>query len=266
MREQPVSVDVEALARRLDDAWENRRPIEPLSESDGLRAEDSYSVQSRWTDLRLGRGEGIAGRKIGLTSSAMQEQMGVNEPDYGSLWTSRHFPAQGGRAEIPTGVFLQPRIEGEFAFLIGESLSGENVTPQEVLVATEAVAVAVEVVDSRIADWRITLADTIADNASYGGFTVGPWSRSLREQDLRTLGMTVHQNGEPMIQALGAAALGGPARAVAWLVRKLTSLGVSLDPGDVVLSGSLGGALPVEQGDVFTLEVHGQPALTTRFV
>lgn len=266
MPEQPASAKAEILARRLDEAWERQEPVEPLTETDGLRVEDAYGVQSRWTDLRLARGERILGRKIGLTSLAMQELMGVGEPDYGSLWASRHFPAAAGRAEVPAGPFLQPRMEGEIAFLIGRPLSGEHVTPQEVLAATEALAPAFEVVDSRIADWRIKLADTVADNASYGGFVLGPWSRKLRDEDLRTLGMLVHKNGETVAQAVGAAALGGPARAVAWLARKLTTFGVTLDAGDVVLSGALGGATDATRGDTFVLETHGQPPLTVSFV
>lgn len=266
MSEQSVETATEVLARRLDEAWENRQPIAPLTESDGLESvEQAYAIQSRWTELRLERGERLVGRKIGLTSPAMQEQMGVNEPDYGSLWASRYFPAKTGRVDIPADVFLQPRVEGEIAFLIGKPLEGTNVTPQEVLVATEALAVAIEVVDSRIEDWRIKLPDTIADNASYGGFTLGPWSRSLREADLRTLGMLIHQNGDPVVQGVGAAALGGPARAVAWLANKLTSFGVRLEPGDMVLSGALGKATPARKGDVFVLEVYRQSPLTITF-
>lgn len=265
MPEQQVSIDVRALARRLDDAWENRAPIAPLTETEGLTVEDAYAVQSAWTELRLGRGEGIVGRKIGLTSKGMQEQMGVDEPDYGSLWASRHYPATGGRVEIPTDTFIEPRLEGEVAFLIGRPLSGPSVTPQEILAATEALSVAVEVVDSRVANWRIKLADTIADNASYGGFILGPWSRSLRQEDLRTLGMLIHQNGSTVVEGIGAAALGSPADAVAWLVRKLHSFEVALEPGDVVLSGSLGRAVPANRGDVFVLEAHGQPPLTVVF-
>lgn len=265
MPEQQVSADVQALARRLDDAWENREPISPLTETDGLTAEDAYAVQRSWTESRLGRGERILGRKIGLTSKGMQEQMGVDEPDYGSLWESRFYPAKGGRAEVPTETFIEPRLEGEVAFLIGRSLSGPTVTPQEVLAATEAVAIAVEVVDSRVKDWRIKLADTIADNASYGGFVLGPWSKSLREEDLRTLGMLIQQNGSTVVEGLGAAALGSPARSVAWLARKLHSFGVELKPGDFVLSGSLGKAVPASRGDVFVLEAHGQPPLTVTF-
>lgn len=257
---------VEPLARRLDAAWENREPIEPLSETEGLVSSDeAYAVQSRWTELRLERGERVIGRKIGLTSRAMQEQMGVNEPDYGSLWASRYFPASRGRAEIPAEVLLQPRAEGELAFLVAEPLTGTSVTPQEVLVATEALAVAIEVVDSRIDDWRIKLGDTIADNSSYGALTLGPWSRRLRVTDLRLVGMLINHNGLPVAEGIGAAALGHPARAVAWLANKLTSFGVSLEPGDIVLSGSLTKSIPVQRGDVFAVEMHGQPPLTAVF-
>lgn len=258
--------NVEALARRLDEAWENKIPIAPLTESDGLAVEDSYAVQSRWTELRMERGERIAGRKIGLTSAAMQQMMNVNEPDYGSLWASRYFAADfSGRAEVPADAFIAPRVEGEIAFLMARPLSGEDTTAEDVLAATEALAVSVEIVDSRIRDWKIKLADTIADNASYGGYTLGPWNEELAEEDLRTLGMIVSKNGESVIEAVGAAALGNPANGVAWLARKLHSFGVSLNPGDVVLSGSLGGAVDAKKGDTFTVEVHGQPPLTVEF-
>jgi 2-keto-4-pentenoate hydratase len=254
---------LEAVARRLDEAWERREPIDPLTETDGLGPpERSYAIQSRWSELRRER---VIGHKIGLTSRAMQEQIGVDEPDYGRLWASRYFPTRRHRVEIPADVFLQPRVEGELAFLIGAPLVGPGVTPQEVLVATEALAVSVEVIDSRIRDWRIKLADTIADNASYGAFTLGPWSRSLRSADLRTIGMLVHHNGEPAVEGVGAAALGHPARSVAWLANTLSELGVTMEPGDVVLSGSLGRSIPAQRGDVFVLETHGQPPLSVAF-
>ena len=259
-------MDTEALAHRLDEAWENRKPIAPLSESEGLEdVERAYEIQTRWSELRQGRGERIVGRKIGLTSFAMQEQLGVSEPDYGSLWSSRYFPAEGGRVEIPSEPLLQPFLEGELAFLIGRALSGPGVTLQEALAATDALAVAVEVIDSRIEDWNIKLPDTIADNASYGGFAVGPWSSSLREADLRTVGMLINKSGSLVAEGMGAASLGHPARAVAWLADKLASFGTRLEPGDIVLSGSLGRAVPAKQGDVFVLEAHGQPPLTVTF-
>jgi 2-keto-4-pentenoate hydratase len=256
----------EELAARLDAAWERRSPVDPLSETDGLdSAEAAYAVQACWTERRLARGDRILGRKIGLTSPAMQEQMGVREPDFGTLWSSRFFPARGGCVRVRHDQFLQPRIEGELAFLIGESVDSPDVTPQLALAVTEAVAPSFEIVDSRIKDWQIKLPDTIADNASYGGYTLGPWSRELRERDLSTLGMRVHLNGELAAEGLGAAALGGPARAVAWLLSRLGQLGVGVRAGDVVLSGSLARAIPVAPGDHVLLETHGEPPLTMLF-
>lgn len=262
-----MSIDIEMMAGRLDEAWENRKPVAPPTESDGLTVADSYAVQTRWTELRMERGERISGRKIGLTSAAMQKMMGVNEPDYGTLWSSRYYAADSsGKAEVPTDVFIAPKVEGELAFLISESLAGADVSAEDVLAATEALAVSVEIVDSRIKDWKIKLADTVADNASYGGYTLGPWNKELVREDLRTLRMIVTKNGESVVDAVGAAALGNPANAVAWLARKLHSFGISLNPGDVVLSGSLGGAVDVARGDVFELETDGQPLLSVEFV
>jgi 2-keto-4-pentenoate hydratase len=259
--------DIDVLAQRLDRAWEERFTIPPLTESEGVTdAATAYAIQTRWTALRVARGERILGRKIGLTSKAVQEQLGVNEPDYGTLWASRYFPTVNGRAEAPIDVFLQPRVEGEIAFLIGETLDTPGVTPQQVLAATEALAAAIEIVDSRIDNWRIRLADTIADNASYGGLILGPWSRDLRKSDLRTLGMIMSHNGRPAVFGVGAAALGHPATAVAWLANKLQSFGIPLRAGDIVISGALAATIPARRGDIFVLEMHGQPPITLRFV
>jgi len=267
MADPMVAVESETVARQLERALTTKQPIPPLTETLGpLTPEQAYAIQTRWTELRIAQGERVIGRKIGLTSRAMQEQMGVREPDYGSLWASRFFPARGGRAEIPTEILIQPRVEGEIAFLIGRRLEGPGVTLQQVLAATEAVALSVEIVDSRIEAWRIKLADTIADDASFGAFTVGPWSRALVHEDLRTLGMIIHKNGEVATEGIGAAALGHPARCVAWLANKLAEFGIALEPGDIVLSGSLARALPATRGDVFVVELHGQPPLTVRFV
>jgi 2-keto-4-pentenoate hydratase len=187
---------VAALAERLDSAWRTGVPIAPLSDSDGLSdVATAYAIQSRWTGMRLARGERIAGRKIGLTSKAIQQQLGVSEPDYGTLWQSSYYAAAGGRVEIPARDFMQPRLEGEVAFLIGKPLKGPHISAADVLAATEACALGVEIVASRIADWKIKLVDTIADNASYGGYTLGPWDKKLREADLAALAMTITHNG-----------------------------------------------------------------------
>lgn len=261
-----MSATIETLAKRLDDAAQTHIPIEPLSESEGLADVDTaYAIQSRWTEMRQARGEKVVGRKIGLTSEAIQKQLGVDQPDYGNLWDTTAYAASNGAVEIPAGDFVQPRIEGEVAFLIGRSLRERGVTPDQVLAVTDACALGVEIVASRIADWRIKLVDTIADNASYGGFTVGPWDKKLRQADLGALAMTIHQNDTLAAEGVGAAALGHPARSVAWLANKLLEFGVSLEPGDIVISGGITKMLPVKAGDRFVFTLTSQPSLTLSF-
>lgn len=255
---------MKALAQRLEQAWTTGRPVAPLSESDGLTREDAYDVQHAWNALRVAGGERVVGRKIGLTSAAIRAQAGVDEPDYGSLWGSRQYIAAGGRADAPAHTFVAPRVEGELAFLLGADV-GEGATAQQVLAVTEAIAVAIEIIDSRIQDWRLTIADTIADNASYGGFVLGPWSRALRHTDLGTLGMVLYRNGQVAATGVGVESFGHPARAVAWLARKLASFGEYLPAGSIVLSGALGRAPDVAQGDEITLRITDNPPLTLRF-
>jgi 2-keto-4-pentenoate hydratase len=257
---------IATVAERLDTAWRTGVPIPPITESDGITsAETAYAIQTHWAKMRLARGEKIVGRKIGLTSRAIQQQLGVNEPDYGTLWESSFYRATDGRVEIPASDFLQPRIEGEIAFLIGQPLRGANITPDDVLAATEACALGVEIVASRIADWRIKLVDTIADNASYGGFTLGPWDRQLRQADLGALAMTIHHSGVLAAEGVGAAALGHPAASTAWLANKLLEFGVSLEPGDIVISGGITKMLPVRAGDEFVFSLTGQPSVSVSF-
>jgi 2-keto-4-pentenoate hydratase len=259
-------VSVERLAERLDTAWRSGVPIAPISESDCVSdAATAYAIQAAWTRMRLARGERIAGRKIGLTAKAIQQQLGVSEPDYGALWQSSFYAAKDGRVEIPARDFLQPRLEGEVAFLIGKPLQGPGLTAADVLAATDACALGVEIVASRIADWKIRLADTIADNASYGGFTHGPWDKRLREADLAALELRIEHNGAPAGQGLASAVLGNPAVSTAWLVNKLGELGVGLAPGDVVISGAVTKMLPIKAGDRFVVSLTSQPALAVSF-
>ena len=257
---------IDDIAACLDEAWRNRTPIAPITEAYGITdVRLAYAIQSAWNCLREGRGERIVGRKIGLTSEAIQTQLGVSEPDYGALWASSHYAAPDGRATIPVSDFLQPRVEGEIAFRIARRLRGSDITPEQVIEASDACALAVEIVDSRIADWRIKLVDTIADNASYGGFVVGPWDEAMRLADLPALAMAIRHNGVLAAEGVGAAALGSPARSTAWLACKLTELGIGLEPGDIVISGGLTNMLPVVAGDSFVFSLTGQPDLTVDF-
>lgn len=260
-------MDHAALARRLDQAWNTHETIAPLSESDGLASvDDAYAIQAAWTGLRVARGERVLGRKIGLTSRAMQEAAGVYEPDFGALWSSRFVEAVNGVAEMPHATFIQPRMEGEIAFLLGTPLRGPGVAVDDVLAATDALAASFEIVDSRIVRKEFKLVDTVSDNASYGAFTLGPWDRDLVNDDLRTLGMLLSRNGEVVVEGVGHASLGHPALAVAWLANKLAAFDIVLEPGDIILSGSLGRAIAIEQGDEWVMELHGQPPLTMRFM
>jgi 2-keto-4-pentenoate hydratase len=257
---------IESIAKRLDTAWRTHTPIQPISATDGITdVKTAYGIQAHWTNMRLERGEKIVGRKIGLTSAAIRQQLGVNEPDYGTLWESSFYQAENGIVNISASDFLQPRIEGEVAFLIGKPLREPNITLEGVLAATEACAMGIEIVASRIADWRIKLVDTIADNASYGGFTLGPWDKQMRESDLGALAMTIHHNGMLAAEGLGSAALGHPATSTAWLANKLLEFGVSLEPGDIVISGGITKMLPVKAGDEFIFSLTSQPLLTVTF-
>lgn len=257
---------VETIASHLDTAMKTGMPIPPITETYEIKEPTAaYAIQNSWTKIRLDRGEKIIGRKIGLTSKAIQTQLGVDEPDYGNLWESSFYQAENGKVSIPAGDFLQPRIEGEVAFLIGKPIREPGVTPEQILKATEACALGIEIVASRIADWKIKLVDTIADNASYGGFTLGPWDAKMKDTDLSALAMTIHHNGQLAAEGISSAALGHPARSTAWLANKLLQYGVSLEPGDIVISGGITKMLPVKAGDEFRFTLSGQPDLTVTF-
>jgi 2-keto-4-pentenoate hydratase len=260
--EKTASTLVRSIAERLDNAWRQQEPIPPITESDGITdVETAYAIQSHWADLRLGRGEKIAGRKIGLTSKAVQQQLGVSEPDYGTLWESSFYEAKDGRITLPASDFIQPKIEGEVAFLIGNPLRGPSITPEQILAASEACALGIEIVDSRIANWKIKLIDSIADNASYGGFTLGPWDKRMRDTDLSSLEMKISHNGVAAGEGTGSAVLGNPANSAAWLANKLFEFGVTLEPGDVIISGAFMKMLPFCPGDEFVFSLTGQPDL-----
>jgi len=259
-------MDYAGAAELLESAWVSRELIQPLSRSAGMATiDDAYAVQSRWNALREEAGERVLGRKIGLTSKAMQEQAGFDRPDFGRLWASRYVPVEDGAAEIVTNLFLQPRIEGEIAFLLKAPLSGE-VSIEDVLAATEAVAPSFEIVDSRFERRDFQVIDTIADNASFGAFTIGQWGQRMLRGDLREVPMTMERNGEVVVTGTGADSLGHPASAVAWLAATLGNYGESLQAGDWILSGSLGRAIPVSRGDEFRLQIGVEQAVVAIFV
>jgi 2-keto-4-pentenoate hydratase len=256
----------EDLAAHADALWEaerSRRPIEPLTAArPGLTVAESYAIQKLNTERKLGEGRVLRGRKIGLTSRAMQTLLGVDEPDFGALLADMF--VEDGDA-IPADTLIQPKAEAEVAFVLGEDLAGPGVTTTQALRTIEAAAAAIEIVDSRIADWRISLADTIADNASSGRVVLGGRLVPAREIDLRLVGMAIWHNGELADTGAGAAALGSPARCVAWLANALGRLGTGLRAGDVVMSGALHRAFDVSSGDTVRAEFDRLGSVSVRF-
>ena len=258
--------ELNALVEALETAWTTRSPLEPPSEAYGLELSQSYEVQRRWTRQRVANGETLMGHKIGLTSEAIQTQLGVDQPDFGSLWSSRYFPVEDGAAQASADLFLYPRIEAEIAFKLAKDIEPGNaeVSWQDVLAATQAVAPALEIVDSRIKDWRITIVDTIADNASYGGFSIGDWSPIAKHEDLSAIKMELHSSGKLVEEGVGSAALGHPAKSVAWLANTLTKLGTPLKAGDIILSGALSKAVNMTSGDVVTAQFSELGSITLK--
>ncbi len=238
---------IKTLADMLLAAEMSRKPIAPLTESDrGITVDEAYRVQLRITEVKKSGGQVVVGKKIGITSRAMQAMLGVNEPDYGHILDGM-VVAEGEM--IRTADLIQPRIEGEIAFVLKEDLEGPGVTLPDVIRCSEGVIPALEVIDSRIMDWKIKLPDTVADNASSARIILGGKITPVLGLDLRTVGMVLEKNGEITATAAGAAVLGHPAQAVAWLANKLAAYRISLAKGEVILSGSLTAAVPVAVGN-----------------
>lgn len=251
------------LADELWQADQTAQPVEPLTDRHpDLVIADAYAIQTINIDRRLAAGSRIIGRKVGLTSRPMQQLLGVDEPDYGVLLED--MVVEDGD-EIALSRLVQPRVEAELAFVMDRDLAGPGVTTANALAAIAGVLPAVEVVDSRVADWRIKLVDTVADNASSGLIVMGGRIRRVDELDLRLLGVVVTRGGELLDTGAGAAALGNPARCVAWLANKLAAFGASLRAGDIVLPGAVHRMVPVVAGDVFRAEFAHLGAVTVRF-
>jgi len=238
---------IKTLAEMLLAAEQARKPIAPLTETDpGISVDEAYRVQLRIIEIKKSLGQVVVGKKIGLTSQAMQAMLGVKEPDYGHILNGM-VVMEGEK--IPVADLIAPRIEGEIAFVLKEDLKGPGVTLTEVIRCTEGLIPALEIIDSRIRDWKIKLPDTVADNASSARIVLGGVFTPPHPIDLRTVGMVMEKNGEVLATAAGAAVLGHPAQAVAWLANKLAAYGITLRKGEIILSGSLTAAVPVTAGD-----------------
>lgn len=230
-------IDPRQAADLLWQADQDVAPIDPLSETwPGLDLTDAYAIQQHNVVRRVSAGATVVGHKVGLTNAAMQQLLGVDQPDFGHLLDDMVF--RDGAA-VPIGRYCQPRIEPEICFRLARPLRGPGVTVQDVLAATEAVAPALEIVDSRIRDWRITLVDTIADNASSAGLVHGAWTPIDDVPDLANVTVDLFIDGSEVDSGSGAAVLGHPAEAVAWLANTLATFGNALAPGHLILPGAM---------------------------
>ena len=248
----------------LYSALRNRQTVSPLIVQDsGLTVDDAYAISLDFLSRRLADGERVVGKKIGVTSKAVQDMLGVHQPDFGFL---TDWMRVDGDIDIDAKALIAPRAEAEIAFILKDSLIGPGVTAADVIAATEAIAPCFEIVDSRIRDWKIGIVDTVADNASCGVFILGAARIPPRAVNLPALHVTVTKNGAPLSEGYGSAVQGDPAQAVAWLANTLGAYGVTLDAGDIILSGSLVPLADAVKGDVFEMELHGVGGCTARFV
>lgn len=256
---------IEQLGDELYDALRTRRTVTPLTDRwPEVTIEDAYHVSLRMVNRRIeDDGEKVIGKKIGVTSPAVQEMLGVFQPDFGYLTDEMLYP-NGGPMPISERL-IQPRAEGEIAFMLKRDLNGPGVTNDDVLDATDYVMPCFEVVDSRIRDWNVKIQDTVADNASCGLFVLGEERVSPTGLDFPSLTMRVYKNGRFLSEGLGSAALGSPLNCVSWLANTLSQFGITLNAGDVVLSGSLVPLEPVMAGDEMRLEVEGVGTASVRF-
>lgn len=245
-----MTSNIHQFANQLAEAESTKIGMAPLTSLDSdLTVKDAYYIQLENIDKKLAQGQKIVGKKIGLTSLAMQQLLGVDEPDYGHLLDSMVIE-NGGYLSIEK--VLQPKVEAEIAFILKKDLRGPNVTALDVLQATKYVVPALEIVDSRVKDWKIKLADTVADNASSGFYVLGGKPAKIEDIDLELIGMVLTKNGELVNTGVGAAALGNPAHCVAWLANKLSEFDIPLRAGEVILSGALSAAVEAKAGDTFT--------------
>ncbi|MCF8478848.1 MAG: 2-oxopent-4-enoate hydratase [Rhodospirillum sp.] len=259
-------MDTQAITRfgdALYDAFLGRSTITPLIEQDpSITLEEAYRIQSRFVARRVAAGDSVIGKKIGVTSKAVQDMLGVYQPDFGQLTAAMKVDAARG---VDLSGLIQPKAEAELAFVLKQDLTGPGVTAMDVIRATDYVVPCFEIVDSRITDWRIGIMDTVADNASCGVFVLSDMWADPRDIDITLAGMVVEKNGALFSTGVGAAVQGSPANAVAWLANTLGPLGIPFTAGEVILSGSQSSLIPVTDGDELVCTIGGLGTCQTRF-
>ncbi|WP_163103186.1 2-keto-4-pentenoate hydratase [Peribacillus alkalitolerans] len=259
-----MSLLVRDIANELLVAERNKHAIAQLTQQyTELNVTDAYLIQLEVVKKKLSEGRTIIGKKVGLTSLAMQHMLGVDEPDYGHLLDDMQVP-DGGTVKVSE--MLSPKIEAEIGFILGEDLKGPNVTFLDVLMATEYIVPTLEIIDSRIEDWKISLIDTVADNGSSAKVVVGTNKSKIDGLDLRSVGMVLYNNSEMVSTGSGAAALGHPAQAIAWLANKLHEFDITLKAGELILPGALSAAVSLKEGDHFSAHFGSLGSVSVTFV
>jgi 2-keto-4-pentenoate hydratase len=257
------SSELDRYAETLRTARERREPIAPLTDSEPtLSVSDAYAIAQRNVDARTAAGARVVGHKIGLTSAAVQQQLGVDQPDYGTLLDEMQLD---DGAVIDLGRYIAPRVELELACRLAAPLPGPNVTADDVRRATADVAPSIELVDSRVRDWQIRLADTVADAASSAGFVLGASARPLGELDPTDIAAELWRGTELLERGHSSAVLGDPCVSVAWLANALLELGERLEPGQVILSGACTRMVSVAPGDRFRGTLAGLGEVSIAF-
>lgn len=254
---------LQTLAASLRHAAQQKQPIPPVRDAlAAVGVEGAYAVQDINTAYYLDTGRRLTGRKIGLTSKSVQQQLGVDAPDFGMLFADMELAPD---EEVALDRVLQPKVEAEVAVVLERDLKHEQVTLSQLISAIAYVLPAVEIVGSRIANWDIRLLDTVADNASSGLYALGTQPRKLSEVDLRMCGMLMERKGEVVSLGVGAACLGHPLNAALWLARKMAEVGRPLHAGDVIMTGALGPMVTVTPGDIIDTTIAGLGTVRTVF-
>jgi len=242
------------LGKQLFDALNKGESMDPIRDQINNDIDAAYSIQKELVALRKARGEKVVGKKIGLTSFAVQEQLGVDQPDYGILFDTMDVTKAGA---VDTSFLMHPKVEGELTFVLGKDITAKEITMELLIDAIAEVRSSIEIVDSRVENWNIRISDTIADNASGSHFILGEDFKTLHHMDPAAVTMRLYKNGSLESEGTGKACMDNPLNAALWLAQKMADQGEPLAKGEVLLSGALGPMVPVKSGDEVLLEVDG---------